>query len=69
MRKGHGACPIYCQLPRKGISPKTRIDIDALAAILFGMHKPHRERRAHIRDLMRDLDFNYIRNGKCLVLK
>lgn len=41
-------------------------DFDSLANILFGMSKPHRERRGYVRDLMEHLEVEFIKNGKSL---
>lgn len=42
----------------------TQSDFDALARILFGMSKPHRERRGYIRDLTQSLDVKFIKTGR-----
>lgn len=42
----------------------TQSDFDALARILFGMSKPHRERRGYIRDLTQSLDVEFIKTGR-----
>ena len=42
----------------------TQSDFDALARILFGMGKPHRERRGYVLDLTKSLDVKFIKNGR-----
>ena len=43
-------------------------DFDELAAIVFGMSKPRKERHVYVRDLMKSLQVSFIKNGKTVYL-